>query len=194
MNINKAVGVFGGTFDPIHIGHLITAQAVYELRNLSKIFFIPCNISPHKQHLNSADSQHRLEMIKLAIEPVPHFEFSDFEIKEGNISYTFNTLKYLNRFYNKLELIIGFDNLIEFDNWYEPDKILQIAKVIVMKRNHERIVSKIHKYYGLVNFVDTPTIEISSSEIRERIKQNLPIDFLVPEKVKNYIIKNNLYK
>jgi nicotinate-nucleotide adenylyltransferase len=190
----RAVGIMGGTFDPIHLGHLITAQAVLEKRNLEKIIFIPAFISPFKTNNQILDSTHRLKMIQIAIEDIPYFDFSDMEIRRESISYTIDTIRELKKIYNNLELIIGFDNIIDFNKWKEPDSILELAKVVVLRRETSIEPKKKDKYYNAAHFVETPIIEISSSEIRDRISQNLPTNFLVPEKVNKYIFRNNLYK
>jgi len=192
--MSNKIGVLGGTFDPIHLGHLITAQSVLEQRNLRKIIFIPCNISPHKTVIKSAPPQHRLKMLSLALEDYPDFEFSSYEIDKGDVSYTLDTLLELKKTYSKIELIIGFDNLITFDTWREPDKILELADLVVMKRSSDIEIKKAHKYFGEAIYVQTPTIEISSTEIRRRIKQNMTITNLVPDKVKEYIFEHKLYE
>ena len=191
--MSSKIGIFGGTFDPIHLGHLITAQYVLEQRKLQKIIFIPCNISPHKTMIKSTTSFHRLKMLRIALKDYPYFEYSAYEIDKGEISYTLDTLNELKKNYSEIELIIGFDNLISFDTWREPDKILELAKLVVMKRSVEKEVKQIHKYFGEAIYVQTPTIEISSTEIRRRIIANKPITGLVPEKVKEYIQQFNLY-
>ncbi|HKI79315.1 MAG TPA: nicotinate-nucleotide adenylyltransferase [Ignavibacteriaceae bacterium] len=190
----SAVGILGGTFDPIHYGHLITAQVVKEIRKLEKIILVPCHISPHKKDVKNLANNHRLEMIKSAIQELKGFEVSDFELKNGGISYTIETLKYFKKIYPKLELIIGFDNLVKFDMWKEPDRILEIAKLIVMKRKIDEAPKKKNKYFEKAILVDTPSIEINATQIRQRVKNDLMIDFLVPVKVKEYIYNFNLYK
>ncbi len=191
--MNKAIGIYGGTFDPIHLGHLITAQYVYELRNLEKIFFVPCNVSPFKIGANTTPSNDRLNMVKLATDGIPYFEISDYEIKKSGVSYTVNTLKYFKEKFENIELIIGYDNLLQFENWKEPDEIIKLAKLVVLnRRTNEK--EKENRFFKFAEFVTTPFIDISSSEIRERIKKNLPIDFLVPEKVKDYILTKGLYR
>ena len=189
----RAVGIFGGTFDPIHLGHLITAQALREIRELEKIIFIPAFISPHKVNVKSLGAEHRLEMVRLSIEGIPYFDYSGIEINSASISYTVDTLRKLKAKYDDLELIIGYDNIIDFNTWKEPDEILKLAKLIVLKRKTSIEPEKKDKYFNSAIFVETPTIEISSSEIRNRIENNLPINFLVPRKVRQYIYKNNLY-
>lgn len=191
--MNK-VGILGGTFDPIHAGHLITARAVKEIRNLDKIFFIPNYISPFKQKVNTSDAKHRLKMIELAIKNIPYFEVSDLEIKNEDVSYTIDTLKYFKKKIKHLELIIGYDNIGDFSKWKDADEILKIAKLIVLNRKIYGEKVKRDKYFNSAIFVDTPFIEISGTVIRQRVMNNLPIDFLVPEKVKEYICKHNLYK
>ncbi len=190
----KPVGIFGGTFDPIHIGHLITAQAVKDLRNLEKIIFIPAHISPHKVEILSLSAEHRLKMVQYAIENIPYFDYSDIELKRDSISYTIDTLRSLKMKYEKIELIIGYDNIFDFSTWKEPDEILELSELIVVRRKTSVEPVKKDKYFHSAVFVDTPTIEISSSEIRQRVINDLPINFLVPPKVKEYIYKLNLYK
>ncbi|MDR3626054.1 MAG: nicotinate-nucleotide adenylyltransferase [Ignavibacteriaceae bacterium] len=190
----KPVGIFGGTFDPVHIGHLITAQAVKEIRDLEKIVFIPAFISPHKVDYNNISAEHRLKMVQLSTEDIPYFEYSDIEIKRESVSYTIDTLRELKKKYDKIELIIGYDNIIDFNTWKEPDEILKLADLIVLRRKTSVQPVTIDKYFHSAIFVDTPAIEISSSEIRQRVAGNMPIDFLVHPKVKEYISEFNLYK
>ena len=133
-------------------------------------------------------------MLRRAIEDQPLFDFSDYEIKKGEVSYTYDTLVEMKRHYKEIELIIGYDNLVVFDKWYKPKEIFDIVKVVVMKRSVDELHAKNLEFYDKAIIVDTPYIEISSTDIRERIKNNLSIDFLVPEKVKEYIFENGLYR
>lgn len=188
------VGIFGGTFDPIHLGHLITAQSVREIRNLDKIIFIPAFISPHKSDAVTSSAEHRLNMIKIAIEGIPFFDYSDIEIKRNGISFTVDTLRELKKIYDNLEFIIGYDNIFKFHDWKDPDEILKLATVIVLKRKSSRPPPFEDKYYRQAVFVQTRGIEISATDIRERVKKGLPINFLVPQKVMEYIYKNKLYE
>jgi len=188
------VGIFGGTFDPIHHGHLITAQSVREIQDLDKIIFIPSFISPHKAAVNSASPEHRMNMLKLAVEGVDFFEVSDYEIKKEGISYTIDTLKEFKKNYDELEFIIGYDNIFKFHTWKNPDEIMKIAKILVLKRRSSLPPPHKDKYVKSASFVETRGIEISATDIRERVKKGMPIHFLVPEKVKEYIYSFNLYK
>jgi nicotinate-nucleotide adenylyltransferase len=187
------VGIFGGTFDPIHNGHLITAQYVLEERKLDNIIFMPNNVSPHKIGIKSASTADRLEMLKLAVEPNPAFKYSTYEIEKGDVSYTVNTLRDLKSEYENIELIIGLDNLLVFDEWYEPDEIAELAQLIVLKRESE-LSNEPNRFFEIAKLINTPVIEISSTEIRQRVERKLPIDFLVPEKVKEYILDKKLYQ
>lgn len=188
------IGIFGGTFDPIHIGHLITAQSVREIRELDKIIFIPAFISPHKTSADASSTKHRANMIKIAIEDVPFFEYSDIEIKKGGISYTVDTLRELKKVYDEIEFIVGYDNIFSFHKWKDPDEILKLAKIIVLKRKSSLPPPFEDKYYHQAIFVQTRGIEISATDIRERVRNNQPIHFLVPQKVKEYIYEQKLYR
>ena len=187
------VGIFGGTFDPIHLGHLITAQSVREIRELEKIIFIPAFISPHKSDAKTSSPDDRLNMIKLAIEGVSFFDYSDMEIKMGGVSYTVDTLRELKKNYEELEFIIGYDNIFTFHTWKDPDEILKLAKIIVLKRKSSQPPPFEDKYYRQAVFVQTRGIEISATDIRERVKNKMPVNYLVPHAVMEYIYKNNLY-
>jgi nicotinate-nucleotide adenylyltransferase len=187
------VGIFGGTFDPIHLGHLITAQSVKELRNLDKIIFIPAFISPHKSEVKASSPDDRLNMIKLAVDSIPFFDYSDIEIKKGGVSYTVETLTELKKKYNELEFIIGYDNIFTFNTWKEPDEIFKLAKIIVLKRKSSHPPQFKDKYYHQAIFVQTRGIEISATDIRERVNKRMPINFLVTPSVMEYIYNHKLY-
>ena len=187
------VGIFGGTFDPIHLGHLITAQSVREIRNLEKIIFIPAFISPHKSDVKTTSAEDRSNMIKLAIDGIPFFDYSDIEIKKGGVSYTIDTLKELKKIYDELEIIIGYDNIFKFHTWKEPDEIMKMAKIVVLKRKSSHPPEFEDEYYKRAVFVQTRGIEISATDIRERVKYEMPINFLVPPAVMEYIYKHKLY-
>jgi nicotinate-nucleotide adenylyltransferase len=188
------VGIFGGTFDPIHHGHLITAQSVREIRDLDKIIFIPSFISPHKADVNSVSPENRMKMLKLAVERIDFFEVSDYEIKKEGVSYTIDTLNEFKKKYDELEFIIGYDNIFKFHTWKNPDEIMKIAKILVLKRISSLPPPHEDKYVKSAIFVETRGIEISATDIREKVKQGMPIHYLVPEKVKEYIYSFNLYK
>ncbi len=187
----RAIGLFGGTFDPIHIGHLITAQSVLEIRNLSKILFMPAFVSPLKLDYISASSEDRTKMVELAIKDNPNFELDKYEIDKARISFTIDTLKYLKQKYAVIELIIGYDNFLVFDKWKQANEILELAKIVVLKRRVDDYTQR--KTDDRFIFVDNPTIDLNSTEIRERIRNRKNIEFLLPPLVSEYISHNNLY-
>jgi nicotinate-nucleotide adenylyltransferase len=189
----EKIAILGGSFNPIHIGHLILANTVCEEFNLDKIIFVPCYIQPLKSNKDFASAEDRLAMIKLAIQNNPKFELSDIEIKRKGKSYTVDTLKYFKQKYDDLYFVIGADNIKDFHRWKEPDTILKLTKLIVTNRGG--IEKKIpQRLRGKKIFVcKIPDIEISSTLIRNNIRSNKSIKYLVPEKVEKYIIKNKLY-
>jgi len=153
---------------------------------------MPSHISPHKIGINSAESKHRLAMIELAINSIENFESSNYEILNEEISYTHSTLCHLKKNYDNIELIIGYDNYLTFHKWKNYLEIFDLCKVIVMQRITD-IKEAEHDLKENFVFVKSPRIDISSSEIRERILNNKKIDYLVPDLVNQYIIKNKLY-
>lgn len=188
------IGVFGGTFDPVHSGHLITAAAVKKIRHLDKILFVPCHISPHKTEFRTSSPEDRLNMLQLAIEGRDDFIISTLELFRGGISYMVDTLTELKKQFGELELIIGFDNLEKFYTWKYPDRILELAKLIVMRRETDRRDIPHDRFYNAAIFVDTPVINISSTAVRLRASEGQSLEGLVPDKVSDYITTHGLYR
>ncbi|MFN3550527.1 MAG: nicotinate-nucleotide adenylyltransferase [Endomicrobiia bacterium] len=194
---NNKIILFGGTFDPPHYGHLILAQYAKEFLNAEKVIFIPCYKPPHKINYKLTHYKHRLNMLILATKDNKGFEVSRYEIKKKGISYTYRTVNWFYKKYSKKQIyfLIGFDSLINLTTWQKWQEI--IKKVIFLVG--ERIVDKDYKnlpeeiYERIVCF-DSPVIEISSTEIRNRVKKSLSIRYFVCESVEKYIIKNKLYK
>lgn len=188
-----AVGLFGGTFNPVHFGHLITSQRVKEMRKLDKIILMPCNISPFKVKASDLlDGDTRIKMLELAIGNNAGYEISDLELTKGGVSYTYDTIMELKKKHDELELIIGFDNLIDFDKWYRADEIVKEAKLVVLTRKADH-PDKRNRFFEQAIFVDSPTVEISSTEIRDRIRAGLSIDYLVPRLVVEFIKQEKIY-
>ncbi len=201
----KRIGIMGGSFDPVHMGHLIIAQDAVEGLNLSEVVFVPAAIPPHKQQLQRADAEHRLDMLRLAVESNPRFSVSDIEVERGGVSYTVDTLKALRDLYPDaaLLLIVGSDTLVELHMWHDTEKILELCDVATFLRPGvdavEVIAEKIQlppeqKKRVLRNLVDAHRIEVSSSEIRMRLAEGLGIRYLVPPEVERYIYKQGLYQ
>ncbi|MCK4352165.1 nicotinate-nucleotide adenylyltransferase [candidate division WOR-3 bacterium] len=187
------IGIFGGAFDPPHIGHLIGAEQARKEFELEKIIFIPTNIPPHKE-APVASQRERLEMTRIAIRGKPYFEVSDIEIKREGISYTIDVIKELKQIYpnSELFLIMGMDEAKDFMNWKEPEKLSMLCKFIILTRpgfKREEIPESLKEKAELFNL----NINISSSKIRELIKNSKSIRCLVPEDIENYIKKKKLY-
>ena len=187
--------LFGGTFDPPHIGHLLIAQTVCEAENFDKILFIPANRPPHKNTITKVD--HRLAMLNLAVKENPNFEISDVEIQRGGLSYTIDTLKEVrNNIINdedELFYLIGSDSLLEFKNWKNPREILKESQVVVAIRPGFRPSDIPAWILHKIQFANIPRFEISSSNIRERWIENKTIRYLVTLPVWEYINKHRLY-
>ena len=190
------LGIFGGTFNPPHLGHLIVAEQVRTKLELDKIIFIPSYISPHKQEGESDLAEERLEMTKLAVLSNRKFDFSNIEVVKKETSYSINTLSVLQGQFPKdsLYLIIGMDNYLTFHLWKDPQKILEMTTLVIM--NRPGYPKQINEIIGTKNclFVEVPNIDISSSDIRRRVKENRSIHYLVPNSVEEYISSNELFR
>ncbi len=199
----KRVGVMGGTFDPIHYGHLVIAEQIRCEYNLEKIIFVPAGIPPHKLDLKVSDSKHRYFMTLLATITNPYFEVSKIEIDSSGTSYTINTIKKLKEMYREdteLFFITGADAICDLTTWKSVDELLHLAKFIAATRpglDSEYVDKKICELQDIFNTnirkVSVPALAISSTDIRERIKNNQSIKYLLPESVEYYIYKHNLY-
>lgn len=199
------IGIFGGSFNPIHIGHLIVAEEVFQQRKLSKILFIPTGISPHKESGGLIDAFHRYEMVKQAIDDNEHFEVSDIEIKRSGKSYTIDTLKILREAYgpeHNLYLILGTDMINEINTWKDIETLSDLCHFIVVNRFPITLNSEMIKKSAISGekkaeieelMVQIPSLDISSTEIRKKLSKGLSIKYLVPECVENYIRTHSLY-
>ena len=157
--------------------------------NFEKVIFIPAKTSPFKRDIKSTSFCHRLNMVKLAIEGNKNLDVSDIEGKRQGISYSYDTIVEMKKKYRNVCLIIGDDQASEFDKWHRWKDILDLVDVYVLRRKCQR-----RKLLSGLILLKNRIIDISSTEIRGRIRGVLPIDYLVPERVKDYIIKNKLYK
>jgi len=186
--------VLGGTFDPIHFGHIKMAEFCFDVLKLDKIFLIPAGNPPHKKPIVPYD--HRVEMMRMAIEDRPKFEIKELEKIEQakNYTYTYYTLKKLNEEYPEDELffLVGEDNISEIAYWFKYEELLDMAQFIVLSRENSNGHTKYLKKD--LRYIPMPVIDISSQEIRKRLINRKSIDGLVPEVVKDYIIDNNLYR
>lgn len=196
------IGIMGGTFNPIHNGHLLIAENAYHQYGLDQIVFLPAGIPPHKQHMGILDKDHRCAMIDLAIENIPYFRLDRREVDAAQISYTYLTLTQLKEENPEDEFffIMGADSLAYFDKWKNPKIILNKATVLAavrdefdtgaLKQEIKRITDKLG---GNIGFITTPEFDVSSQNIRNRVACGQSIRFLVPDKVRDYILYHNLY-
>ena len=188
------IGIYGGTFDPVHIAHLIIAEFAYQELDLDRLFFVPSFIPPHKASKDISDAKHRLNMLLLALAGNDNFAVSTFELDKGGTSYTIDTLNHFHDLYDvtsdNLYLLIGADNLVDFSHWKDPDKIKATAQIVVADRpNAELDTSKYKEFI----FLQSPILQMSASMIRERVRQNKSMRYMVHEKVRAYIREHRLY-
>jgi len=191
------LGVLGGTFDPIHNGHLIIAQVLLEKLDLARVLFLLSAHPPHKSSSGLASWQDRFQMIQLALHGNPHFQASDIEIKRNGPSYTVETIEQLQLRYGKkysILFIVGADSILEIFTWREPRRLLASGSLVVVPRPGFDLKHLDPLVTEQVMVVQTPLIEISSTDIRRRVRQELSIRYLVPSKVASYIHKRNLYR
>jgi len=187
------LGVYGGTFDPVHMAHLILAECARDSLKLDSVLFVPSYIPPHKKNVKISAAVHRLRMLELAIEPDSGFAICDYEVHKQGTSYTVDTLLFLQQKYavqrDDFYLIIGADNMKDFSLWKEPDKIAAMTQIVVAGRsNLQRTPSR----YPSVQ-LDFPQMDISSSLIRNRVHEGKSIKYFTPAAVVEYIQKNRLY-
>lgn len=189
------VGLFGGTFNPIHVGHLLSVQEVAFQLDLPRVVFIPTHRPPHKRTPRVSTS-HRLRMTRRAVRSNPLFEVSDVETRRGGPSYTVETLEELE---GPLEgsdqfFLTGADELIDFKNWHRWERILEKVQLVGMNRPGFPVDEVPDPVRNRTRFVEVPSVDVSSSGIRERVTKGGPIRYFVTEPVHDYIEKNGLYR
>ena len=203
MAEKKRVGILGGTFDPIHVGHLMTAEAVRDEYHLDKVIFIPAAIPPHKQNQDVTEAMHRYVMTVLATCSNPNFEVSDIEMNRPGPSYTIDTIReLLERFGEDTEFyfITGADAIQEIHTWDRIEELLEMCHFIGASRQGcLPDVNQIKASFGelgkrKIHRLETPELEISSTDIRNRIKKGYSIKYIVPTAVEQYIYKQGLYR
>ena len=189
--------IFGGTFDPPHIGHLLIAQTICEEEKFDKIIFVPALRNPHKSKDITSSIDKRLKMLEIAVEGNPHFEISDVEIKRGGISYSIDTIKHIKKEQelkkDEVYFLIGSDILKTFHKWHEPLNILEECQVIVAIRPGFQPSSVPAWILSKIQFANIPRFELSATQIRKRWKENKTIRYMVTQPVWGFINKNSLY-
>lgn len=198
----KKYGIFGGSFNPIHYGHLMICEYIKEEMGLDKVIFIPTGNPPHKELELSAKD--RYEMVRLAISPNPDFEISDIETTRVKKSYTVDTIRELKKIYKeeKLYFLIGLDSLFQLKTWMKIGDLSQEIEFVVALRpgylDKEEINKEIdflRKNFGTkINLIKTPLYEISSTDLRDRIHEGKSLRYLIPKKVLDYIEESGFYK
>lgn len=198
----KKYGIFGGSFNPIHYGHLMICEYIKEEMDLDKVIFIPTGNPPHKDLGVSAED--RYEMVRLAISPNPDFEISDIETTRVNLSYTVDTIRELKKIYKeeKLYFLIGLDSLFQLKTWKKIDDLSQEIEFVVAlrpgyidKEEINREIDFLRDNFGTrINLIKTPLYEISSTDLRDRIHEGKSLRYLIPKKVLDYIEESGFYK
>lgn len=196
----KNYGIMGGTFNPIHVGHLMISEYIRQNYNLDEVIFVPTGNPPHKK---TEDAQLRYDMVNLAISENPNFSISDIELKRKGISYTIDTILELKQQYQgKLYFIIGSDTIFQLKTWKKIDQLFKEVEFICAIRP-DYVSSEIlkielqylsNKYGAKINIIDTPMYEISSTDLRNRLKERKSVKYLVPDSVIDYIYTRNLYR
>ncbi len=198
---SKGLGIMGGTFDPIHIGHLQIACAVSQHLGLEQVMFIPAYIAPHKVGMNFAPAEDRYAMTELAIAPYEGFVVSDMELKRSGVSYTIDTVRQLAAEHpqEQLYFIIGADSVAQLHTWHNIHELLELAIFVAAGRpGYEGVMEEAESHLGSIArerimLLDTPEFDVSSTEIRGCIKAGLPLTGMVPIEVENYIYEHGLY-
>jgi nicotinate-nucleotide adenylyltransferase len=192
------IGIMGGTFDPIHLGHLIAAESAREAAGLNEVWFMPTHIPPHKPNLPKASAEQRLEMVRLAIAHQVNFRVVDYELIRGGISYTADTVRILHELHPTLTFyyIIGADMVMYLPKWMQIEEIVKHASFIGLQRAGFQVALDqlpVNLAYK-VQLAPMPLIEISSTVIRERQRLQQSVRYLVPENVRMYMEANRLYE
>ncbi len=197
------VGIYGGTFSPVHNGHVAAAKAFMEQMWLDILYIIPTGVSPHKVMKGDATARDRLEMCRLAFAGIDGVIVSDLEMKREGKSYTVDTLRELYDPAGRLFFLMGTDMLLTLDQWREPEEIFRLCYPVYIRREtdaalDDRIVEKITDYHArfgkMVPRIVAPAIELSSSDVREAVANGVPIDGVVPPAVAQYIEQHDLYR
>ena len=200
----RSTGIIGGSFDPIHYGHLLLAEQAADACDLDQVIFMPAAVSPFKIGKPPAADSHRIEMTRLAVKNNPKFTVSDMEIKKEGASYTIETLEACRGLYGndtRIFFICGTDSFLGMENWYEAEKILKQYAVIVGSRprykdkSRDEMIEKLRTKYGAqIEKIHMPKIDLSSTEIKKRIAEGRSIRYMVPEAVEDYIHRNHIYQ
>jgi len=196
----RALGIFGGTFDPIHIGHLAVAERACDELGLDGVVFVPALLPPHKPHRIISPIDDRVTMLELAIQGNPRFSWSDVDMRPDEPSYTVSMLERMKERYPETELsfIVGEDSLRDFASWHQPDRILDLTRLVVADRPgvevDESVYAEVPRLRERVVRFPAPLLEVSSTDLRRRVAEGYSIRYLVPSAVFAYIRDHGLYR
>lgn len=199
----KKIGIFGGTFNPVHYGHLLIAENACDQFQLDHVIFLPTGHSPHKPFMGEKMSVHRCQMVEAAIADNPRFSISYREIESRSVNYTYLTLAQFHKDYPDCELyfILGADSLFDFDDWRHPEEICKYANILAAVRDNlnadevdQQIVYLKEKYHSGFDRLNTPNFSVSSKELRERVAQGKTIRYMLPPQAEQYIREHALYR
>ena len=198
------IGIMGGTFDPIHNGHLTLGRQAYKEYDLDEVWFMPSGQPPHKRDHRITDSRFRCEMVQLALAAEPNLVFSDFEVVTMGYTYTANTLQALRQHYpeHQFYFIIGADSLYQLEEWYHPEQVISPVNILAAGREYESAHCSIQeqidylnrKYDGSISRLHSPDVNISSSQLRQMAAEGQDLSSYVPEAVSDYIRNYHLYE
>lgn len=200
----KRIGIMGGTFDPVHNGHLLLGKQAYEEYELDEIWYMPSHIPPHKKDHAITDGKDRIAMLKLALKDIPYCSVSEFEMKRDGNTYTAQTLELLKQEYphHKFYFIIGADSLFQLEHWYHPEKVMALTTLLVSGRTYEnaactlkeQILYLAEKYQANIQILHNKEFDVSSAELRNDISEGRAVSELIPEAVEAYIKEHGLYR
>lgn len=202
MSEKRKYGIYGGSFDPIHIGHLALAESAVKECGLNKLIFMPAYMSPFKQDRKVTDGRDRCGMIETLLKSNRAFRLSTYELQKGGPSYTIETLRHWKHLLDgELYFVLGFDSVIQLDMWYQGEEILRDYHLVTARRPHTddlegmQIVEKFRREYGSdITVLEMPPVDASSTIVRKLVKEGKSISGLVPPGVEEYIIEHNLYR
>lgn len=199
------IGIMGGTFDPIHNGHLMLGEAAYEQFDLDEVWFMPNGNPPHKKQTSiQSDARHRAQMVKLAIDGKEHFRLEEYEVLKEGVSCSYQTMEHFRAKYetDTFYFIIGADSLYAIETWVHPERLFPNCIILAACRDEIGTVDELkkqadylyQKFGARIQFLNTPLIPVASSELRIRMRRGESIKGLVPDKVEDYIAKEGLYE
>lgn len=195
----ERIGVLGGTFDPIHYGHLAAAEEARAKLGLREVVFVVAGVPPHKLDEEITPAEDRYAMVELAIASNPHFSVSRIDIDRPGPSYTVDTIALLRqKWTEEIYFIMGMDSLMEIDTWHQPQRLIQLCRLVAVERpgfvpDLERLEAVLPGITARTEIIDMPEVDISSTDLQRRVREGLPIKYQVPPEVEEYIDKHRLY-